>query len=158
MKKILSLVVVLLMVVALASVASAQSYGDSRIGNVRLNSKTVYNVQSAGYGHTHITTSPTAVYRLTYTSQTAGGYVALYDSATTGQYATIRAEVDALSAPAIGGNSFVKTCVGAAAADTVYQVTYDPPLQFDAGVMVGFPNYIQNQDDGSSVTVEYRQN
>lgn len=155
MKKIICLAVIMLLV---GSVAFAQAYGDSRIGAVKLNSKTVYNVQTEDYGHTHVTVGPTAVYRITYTSAKAGTTVALYDSNTTSTYASTRTMLDYMTAPSKNGNSYVKTCVGAAAANTVYQVTYDPPLQFNYGVLVGFPHYLQGANDASSVTVEYRQN
>lgn len=156
MKKILSIVVILLMVAFVAGVSYAGPYGDSRIGDVKLMSKTVYNNTTENYGHTHITTSPTSVYRISYSVPTASCAVVLYDNATTGNYATTRALTNYISTAKTGGNAVIKTCPVAAAADTQYTITYDPPLQFDYGVLVGFPTNAMSTGYGA-VTVEYRQ-
>lgn len=154
MKKILSLVVIALLVAGV----SYADLGGSRIGDEFTTAKIVYNSATENVGHAHICTGPAKVWRITYTSQVAGAYVALYDSNTSGKFSSTRAMVDALSGPTAGGNSFVKTCVGAAAADTVYQVTYDPPLKFDNGILVGWVAgnlTAPNAEDASPITVEY---
>jgi len=157
MKKYISLVVILALVALVTGVACAQPYGDSRIGNVKLLSKAIMSDTQDlnGGGHCHITTSPTSVYRVTFTPTVAGGCVTLYDTAgmTSGNTDSFVTYLSGLGSVKSKGSVVVKADIGEGTANECKQVTYDPPLQFENGVLAG----LNKSSAGTIAIIEYRQ-
>jgi hypothetical protein len=138
-----------------AGVVSAQTYGDSRIGAIRLQSITINSSTTENVGHVHITTSPTSLYRVTFTTSTALAGVQMFDSRGIGHTTTTAEYIATNAALTAGGNKFVKADIGEATASDSHQVTYDPPLRFDNGVLAGF--YGIGTGGSGTATIEYRQ-
>ncbi len=124
MRKYISLVLVLLL---LCSVAHAR-VGASSIGVIKL--------QSTGLveNHTHVRTSPTKVYKITFRANTDDAFCALLDSNTTGSENSINTF---LSNNAQLGKSIVKVDIGEATSGDWFIVDFgENPLIFEHGIFV----------------------
>jgi len=135
MRKILSLVVALLLV---ASFGYARDIGFPSRGDIFFQSATITNDATENVGHAHIATSPSLIWKVVITSDTANTYVQILDSAGTFNYNTTSALISAKAAPTLGGNKKIKADLGAATASQGYVFEFDPPIKCEEGILAGF--------------------
>ncbi len=130
MKRIFSLVIVAAFLICLSGVAEAR-VGDSRIGAITLNSVYI----SDSNAHTHVTTSPTDVYKISFRAGTNLAWVTILDSNTTGASDSIGEYVQLITAESANR---IRADVGeATAGDWVHVDFGDIPLHCKFGLMVG---------------------
>lgn len=148
MRKILSIVLVVMFV---CGAAFAGDIGFPSRGDLFLQTATIGNNSGNNVGHTHITTSPTLVWRVTITSSAANTYCQLIDSSGTWGDASTAATISRKGAPVIGGNKKVKADLGATTAGTSYDYKFDPPIKFEEGVLAGICG-VPSSTGGDSLT------
>jgi len=137
MRKYLSIALVALMVFACGT-ALAYDAGFPSRGDLFLQTATIGNNPANNVGHTHVTTSPTLVWRVTLTSTAANTYCQLIDSSGTWGDASTAATISRKGAPVVGGgNKGIKADLGATTANTSYDYKFDPPIRFEEGVLAG---------------------
>lgn len=141
MKKILSLVVILLMVASLAFAATDQR------GNPIIISRICTTC-------VHVTTSPALLYGMVIRANTAQGWGAIIDSNTTGGYDSTGAFVNAQYAE---GATQYRAFVGEATQYDTVQVMYDPPLRCSNGIFFydGIGSQVASGGDGVTAIVYY---
>ena len=134
MKKIFSLVLVALFV---CGIAFARDAGYPSRGDVFLQTATITNNNGNDVGHTHVTTSPSYVYRVTITASAANTYVQMFDSNGTWGQASTSALISTKGTATVGGNKFIKADLGAATANQSYNYEFNPPIKFEQGILAG---------------------
>lgn len=142
MRKILSLIVAFLLV---ASFGYARDAGFPSRGDVVLQTATITNDATEDYGHAHVSTSPSLIWRVTITASAANTYVQIFDSGSSGDYNNTSALISAKGKPTLGGNKKIKADLGAATANQSYVYDFDPPIKCDEGILAGF---VEPTDNG----------
>ena len=145
MKKILIVLVALLLV---STMGWAADVGYPQRGDIKTQAYSITRDTSCA----HITTSPAFVYRITLRANTAAGWLALYDSSSSGSYA---ASLDAFLG--MRGTALEKVMVGEATQYDCQVFTFNPPIYFQNGIywVDGIGGFEVSGGDGVDATVTW---